>query len=212
MKIKYLGHSCFQLTSSIGTSIITDPYTKVGYELPLGLTADAVTTSHAHFDHNYTDCIKFVTLISTTGTHCVNDIQLTGISTWHDQQKGALRGENIIYKFQIDGLTICHLGDLGEEITPALIEKIGKVNVLLIPVGGTYTIDAKQAKILLEAINPQIAIPMHFKPNDGCLDISNVSVFLQQFSADKISVAGCNELQIDDKRQVNGTQIIYLER
>ncbi len=173
MKITYLGHSCFQITSAQGTSVITDPYTGVGYELPSGLKADAVTISHAHFDHNYTQAVQSDVVISTCGTHIVKDIQIVGIPSWHDEKNGALRGENILFKFFVDGITVCHLGDLGEEISPALIERISEVDVLLLPVGGTYTINASQAKALAEQIAPKIVIPMHFK-GDGKLDICDI--------------------------------------
>ena len=210
MKISYLGHSCFQITSINGTSVITDPYTGVGYELPSGLKADAVTTSHAHFDHNYTQAVQTNEVISACGAHSVKDIQILGIPSWHDEKSGALRGANIIFKFFMDGITVCHLGDLGEEISPELIQRIGEVDVLLLPVGGTYTVNALQAKALAEQIAPKIVIPMHFK-GDGKLDICDVSVFLKKFSSSVVFKNG-NEIFIDEQAFGGAMKIIYLER
>jgi L-ascorbate metabolism protein UlaG (beta-lactamase superfamily) len=181
MKIEYFGHSCFRLTADDGFSVLTDPYTKVGYELPNGLTANLVTTSHQHFDHNYTQAVKSEYVLGNVGEYALGGIQITGIESWHDPLQGKLRGSNVIFKFVIDGITVCHLGDLGEEPSDELVKKIGKVDVLLLPVGGTYTIDALQAKAYMGAIFPKIVIPMRFKPTDGTLDIAPISGFLELF-------------------------------
>lgn len=207
MKIKYFGHSCFALIAKDGKTVVTDPYTKVGYELPVGLIADVVTTSHSHFDHNHTQAVLYKRLIDKAGEQADN---IFGVECYHDPKFGALRGKNIIYKFVIDGITVCHLGDLGEECTPALVEKIGKADVLMIPVGGTYTIDAKQAKAYVDAINPKTVIPMHYKPSDGTLDIDAVDKFLKLFSETEIERVPCGETEylLDEQRK----RVVYMER
>ena len=201
------------LTSSSGTSILTDPYTGVGYELPIGLQADVVTTSHAHFDHNYTQNIRCEKILSKIGDTLYKDVRIVGVESYHDEKQGALRGKNIVFKYFIDGLVVCHLGDLGEDVTDGILSKIGSVDVLLLPVGGTYTIDAKQAKAYVEGIAPKIVIPMHFKPSDGKLDIDGVDVFLSQFSHDCITDYKTNEVEINAiDLQGGALSIIYLER
>ena len=212
MKIKYLGHSCFQLTSRQGTVVITDPYTRVGYELPDGLKASVVTTSHSHFDHNYTEKIECSRVINELGVYQIDDVRISGILSDHDDKNGALRGKNIIYKYEMDNLTVCHFGDLGEEVSPLLLEKIGRIDVLLIPVGGKYTIDDQQAKVYVDAIAPKVIIPMHFKPSDGQLDILGVEPFLAQFSRDIIQRRGANALEIQAGSLLDATCVIYLER
>ena len=212
MKIKYLGHSCFQLTSRQGTVVIADPYTRVGYELPIGLKANAVTTSHSHFDHNYTEKIECSHIINELGEYQVNDVHITGISSYHDDKNSALRGKNIIYKYEIDNLIVCHLGDLGEPISPLILEKIGCVDVLLLPVGGKYTIDERQAKAYADAIAPKVVIPMHFKPHDGQLDILGVEPFMAQFLQNIIIRQGGNELEIHAESLLDTMSIVYLER
>ena len=186
MKITYLGHACFQITASNGTTIITDPYTRVGYELPLGLSADLVTVSHGHFDHNYLDGVKTSQVITEQGEYLFNGIKIVAKNSFHDEKQGALRGKNLLFCFEVDGIRICHLGDLGEACRADILEKIGEVDLLLIPVGGTYTIDAVQAKEYVEKCQPCVAIPMHFRPQDGTLDIAPISQFLDLFDAENV--------------------------
>jgi L-ascorbate metabolism protein UlaG (beta-lactamase superfamily) len=212
MKIKYLGHSCFKITAKNGVSIITDPYTNVGYELPQGLTATIVTASHAHFDHNYLSAVRSENVVANVGEHTVNDVKITGIHSWHDEKNGALRGNNVIFKIEVDGVQVCHLGDLGEAISADLIKNIGAVDVLLIPVGGTYTIDAAHAKEYIVQIAPKVVIPMHFKPNDGKLDISPLSTFTNLFPAEIISQDGKNEVEFTKDNLPKSLSIICLER
>ncbi len=212
MKIKYLGHSCFQLRSANGTAIVTDPYTKVGYELPKGLFADVVTVSHSHFDHNYTQAIQTDCVISTAGRHQIKQFEIIGINSYHDPRGGALRGGNVIFKLQIDEVSVCHFGDLGEPVSKALLEKIGKVDVLLLPIGGTYTIDAAQAKEYVDFIAPKIVIPMHFKPVDGTIDIDGVSAFLSRYPQDIITQVNCGEIELQKESLPKTLRIYHLER
>ena len=210
MKIEYLGHSCFKITAKDGTSVLTDPYTRVGYELPQNISADIVTVSHSHFDHNYIRAVVGKPkMITTTDRQSLNGIQIEGISSWHDERGGALRGANILFKMDIDGLCICHLGDLGEPCSPSIIKAIGKVDILLIPVGGTYTIDAITAKRFVDEIAPKMVIPMHYRPNDGTLDITDEKQFLSLF--DRVEYVGDKPLYItaltEEKRK-----IVFMER
>lgn len=215
MKIKYLGHSCFLLTESTGTCIVCDPYDdSVGYELP-EIKADAVTISHHHYDH---DCLKKVTgnpvvLDKETGYE-LEGVKINAIKSYHDDCRGAKRGENVIFKFRMDGLEICHLGDLGEECSPDLIEMILPVNVLMIPVGGNYTIDAKMAKEYVDRIMPDIVIPMHFRAKDCKLDIDRVDDFLNEFSGDdEVVREEGDEIEISREDLDGGhTTIMVMER
>ena len=212
MKIRYLGHACFQLIADDGTCLITDPYTKVGYELPLGLWADIVTVSHRHFDHNYTQAVQNGVVIAEKGEYCFKNIKITGIDSWHDEKQGALRGANVIYKIMIDGITFCHLGDLGEEYSAELVRAIGNVDVLLIPVGGTYTLDSTMAKAYADGIAPKKVIPMHYKPSDGKLDIASAEPFLALYPSDKIKRIATGKIEFTDGSIESGEKIIYLER
>jgi L-ascorbate metabolism protein UlaG (beta-lactamase superfamily) len=166
MKIKWLGHACFLITSESGTRIITDPfasdknlsYAEVSHE------ADIVTVSHDHFDHNHVAPIKgHPSIIKTAGDRKIKDIGIRTISTWHDESGGKERGPNLVFCFNVDGINVCHLGDLGHRLNKSELDRLGKVDVLLIPIGGVFTIDASSASHLCDDIKPSIVIPMHYK-------------------------------------------------
>lgn len=211
MKIEYFGHACFKITDKNGVSVVTDPYTRIGYELPENFTADIVTVSHSHFDHNYIAGVSGnPEIITDTSTKTVKGIEIEGVFSWHDGQNGLLRGENRIYKLKADGITLCHLGDLGEEVTENLVEKIGKVDVLCIPIGATYTINASQAKAYIEAIQPKMVIPMHYKLPDCTIDITDEKPFLRLFSG--IKYAGGKAIEIEEFSFTKETQIVVMER
>ena len=208
MQVRYLGHSCFEFINKNGQRIITDPYTGVGYELPLDLYADVLTLSHAHFDHNFVQAVKSKVVLNQAKTYNIDGIEVIGIESYHDPKLGTLRGKNIIYKIIVDGITLCHMGDIGEECSKQLVEQIGKVDVLLIPVGGTYTVDALGAKKYIDKIAPKTVIPMHYKPLDGALDIAGIQPFLELFKGQEIKKITSGLMEIN----ANTSGIIYMER
>ena len=213
MKIRCLGHSCFALTESTGTTIVTDPYGAIGYKMP-SVKADAVTVSHGHYDHNNVGAVKGnPVVLDEEGTYEVGGVSVTAIKSYHDKSSGADRGENLIFKFRMDGLEICHLGDLGEECSSALIETLLPVHVLMIPVGGTYTIDAEQAKEYVDRIMPAIVIPMHYKTKGLTLDVDKVDNFTDQFDSDEVEELNDSELELfRDDISEESTKIIVMER
>ena len=180
MKIKWLGHASFMITSEAGIKIITDPY-----ELRETLTygeikesADIVTVSHEHTDHNNVASVRGNPEI-VRGTAKVKGIEFKGIPCYHDDSKGQQKGSNTILCFKVDGIRVCHLGDLGHQLNDKQVADIAKVDVLLIPVGGFFTIDAKVASQLCDKLKPRVIIPMHFK-NDKCtFPIAGVDEFLK---------------------------------
>lgn len=214
MKIQYLGHSCFKLTESTGTSVLTDPYQNVGYDLPAGLSVDAVTVSHDHYDHNNIAAVGGKpTILRKEGFFDLGGVEITGIKSYHDTDAGKLRGENIIYKFRMDGLDICHLGDLGEECSAELVELLLPVNILLIPVGGKYTIDSELAKEYVDALMPEIVIPMHYKTKSLNIDIEKAQSFLDEFDEEDVDV--CHKDALEFSREdltEEKTKIILMER
>lgn len=181
MKIRWNGHSSFTLTAGDGTVIVTDPYEPGAFGGGIGYGAipdspDIVTISHDHADHGYTKgfASSFAT-IRKTGS--AKGIDFSGISTYHDENLGAKRGKNTVLCFTLDDIRICHLGDLGHIPDADQYSAIGQVNVLLIPIGGLYTIDANQATEIVRQIKPQIAIPMHYKTAKCGFPISDVNAF-----------------------------------
>lgn len=215
MKIKYLGHSSFLITESTGTSVVTDPYDEsVGYRMPQ-VSADAVTVSHHHYDHDAVSNVKGhpVVLDSETAYVLKDGVEISSIMSFHDDCRGRKRGENIIFKFRMDGLDICHLGDLGEDCSADLIEMILPVNVLLIPVGGNYTIDAAMAKEYVDRIMPDIVIPMHYRAKGCKLDIDKVDAFLDKFDGEPVAVVEAgDEIEIyRDDLDGEQTTVIVME-
>ena len=213
MKIVYLGHSCFLLQSNAGKTLLTDPYTGVGYELPSGLSADVVTISHQHFDHNYLDAVRAGEVFANAGRYEASGFLIEGKECYHDEKQGKLRGKNVLFKITVDGLTVCHLGDVGEAMSEELLEKIGRVDILLLPVGGKYTIDAATAKAYVSTIQPKIVIPMHYLPQDGSLDIQTETAFLSGYDVEipekawEITV-GKEEIEESEKQP----RVIFLRR
>ena len=179
MKIEYFGHSCFKITLDSGVSVLTDPYTRVGYELPKGLRADFVTVSHGHFDHNFVDALAYVgEVLQSVGAYEKAGVRFIGLESNHDEKGGTLRGKNIAYIIEADGKRLCHLGDIGEPCSPAFVEKVGEVDILFLPIGGKYTIDAREAKRYMDAIAPKTVLLMHYRPKDGTIDIDTEKPFL----------------------------------
>lgn len=178
MRIKWLGHSCFKISSKNGVRIVTDPFDdNLGYRIP-SVETDIVTVSHGHYDHNFVDCLDGnFEVIDKVGDFNVKDIPIRGIHTFHDDEEGSKRGENIVYTFVVDDIKVCHLGDLGHRLTPSQLEMIGDVDVLLIPVGGVYTIDAAQAAEVVKQLKPSVVIPMHYRTKALRLNIEPVDGF-----------------------------------
>ncbi len=182
MKIKYLGHSAFVITSDSGVRIITDPYT-TSPDLTYGeirTTADVVTVSHNHSDHcNVAAVGGNPQVMRRAEVSTAKDIKFKGIISYHDDEGGRMRGGNIIFCFEVDRLRLCHLGDLGHLLDDKQLREIGKVDILLIPVGGYYTIDAKVATEVCEQLKPGVIIPMHYRTDKGLPAIAGVDEFLR---------------------------------
>lgn len=174
MKITYLGHSSF-LIEGKEKSVVTDPFSDIGYTVER-VTADYCTVSHFHFDHCYVDGVNAKKVVTKT------EDGFLAIDSYHDSKLGELRGKNTIFKFTVDGIRFCHLGDLGEYFSDVLVEEIGEVDVLFIPVGGTYTVDGKEASKYANAIKAKITIPMHYKTSKSQIDISGEEVFLKRMA------------------------------
>jgi L-ascorbate metabolism protein UlaG (beta-lactamase superfamily) len=164
MQLIWLGQSCFLLTSQAGTRVLMDPFGRgLGYRMPV-LEADIVSSSHDHFDHNNIWAVKGNFYhIDTRGSYTLKDIDINGTLTCHDKVSGARRGSNVIFTFSVDGLQVCHCGDLGHVLTPEQVSAIGQVDVLLLPVGGAFVLNAADALQVRSQLNPAITIPMHYR-------------------------------------------------
>lgn len=169
MKIKFLGHASFLITTKDNIKIITDPYKSgayngaVGYK-PITEEAHIVTISHEHDDHNYYKEIKGnPQILKGVLEKEIFGVKFISTETYHDVNKGKERGKNVIFLIIADNLRLLHLGDLGHQLTKEDKKKIGEIDILFIPVGGYFTIDAEEASEVVEFLQPLITIPMHFK-------------------------------------------------
>ena len=208
MKLRWLGQACFLIESERGVRIVTDPFDpSLGFKLPR-LEADVVTVSHEHYDHNATDQVKgSPEIVRGTEEKRIREIIIRGIGTFHDQAQGAQRGKNTVFSFEVDRMRIVHLGDLGHLLTEEQIEAIGEVDILLIPVGGTFTIDAREASEVVEQLKPKIVIPMHYKTPTINLPIEGVERFL----SDKRNIEKRKELEIGREELPEEEKVIVLE-
>lgn len=187
MQIKWYGHSCFLLSGS-GVRVLTDPCAPTtGYRLS-DIGADVVTSSHAHYDHNYFVAVRgFPAIVNTAGGHAFGEegagrVRITGIPTWHDASHGSERGENLVFVIEMDGLRIVHLGDIGHVPEAETAEAIGRPDVLFLPVGGTYTIDAAGALETVSLLRPGLVVPMHYRTPALAFPLDGPEAFLAGLS------------------------------
>lgn len=197
MTIHYYGQSCFRLVmkpqgrATEDVTVFFDPFDKtIGLRPPQG-NADIIFVSHHHPDHNNVAALKGnPVVIDTPGEYAIKGINVVGIDTFHDEENGAKRGRNTVFILEAEDLRICHLGDLGCDLTPAQIEEINGVDILFIPIGGTYTINGKKAAEIARKIEPALIIPMHYKLTGIAIDTSDENEF-------------CTEMGTCQKQPVN---------
>jgi L-ascorbate metabolism protein UlaG (beta-lactamase superfamily) len=208
MEITWLGHSCFLIRGKEKT-IITDPYhPDLGYRLGEP-EADIVTLSHFHPGHNYIEGVaNEPKLIKSPGEYEIGGIFITGVATFHDNRKGDLRGKNTIYIIETDGITLCHLGDLGHPLAAYLIEEIGDIDILFLPVGEVSTMPIDTAVEIVRQLEPPIVIPMHYKTEAFTGDLSPVDKFLDKMRIRELEARP--KLSITSSSLPSSTQTIVL--
>ena len=179
MRLTWLGHACFALERE-GYTILLDPYTGVEGYPPLGASAHAVYCSHQHFDHNAVEAVELLPARESPFT-------VREVPAFHDDQGGALRGENMIRVFSAGRLSVAHLGDLGHQLSPEQLRAIGPVDLVMIPVGGTYTVDAAGAKAVCKALSPRWVLPMHYRHAPyGLPNVAGVEDFLALWAPEQV--------------------------
>ena len=198
MIITWQGHSCFKIqdkTTSDGITLATDPYSKeIGLKLS-NFEANIITVSHDHADHNYVAGLRGnPAVISCAGEYDIKGVLIQGIDSFHDDQEGRERGNNIIYRIEMDDISVTHLGDLGSTLSSEQLEKLAGTDILLIPVGGKYTLDAKKAVEVVSQIEPRIIIPMHYQLPGLKIDLDPVEKFIKEMgieatSEDKLKIS-----------------------
>lgn len=199
MKLHWYGHSCFLLTNRQGSRLLLDPFNdKVGYPMPM-FAADVVLTSHGHFDHANVDAVEGpFTRYAEPGRYEDHGFVITGFPTFHDNQKGAIRGSNTAFLVEADGCRILHLGDLGHVLSQSTVSAIGRVDILLLPVGGGYTIDAGTAETVRRQLSPVCTVPMHYRTTVCLLTaIGGLEPYLEQVPTDMVRYLGADVDQVD---------------
>ena len=210
-KITWAGQSCFQISASSSSptgrqakdnqaNIVIDPFSEIGLKEPR-FEADVLLVTHDHTDHNNTKIIKGSPLIvDGPGEYEIKGFFIQGIDSFHDDKEGKERGKNTIYKIEAEDIKFCHLGDLGQkQLTDEQLEKIGAVDILMIPVGGTYTIDSSDAQKIIGQIEPKIVIPMHYDLPNLKFKLGSVSKFLKSM--------GKNSIEPQDKLTVKSSTL-----
>jgi len=214
MKVKWLGHASFLFTSDEGTKILTDPYELGMFGVNYGKieeAADIVIVSHDHPDHNNVGGVPgSPQVVKGAGRHQVKGIEFRGIASYHDDTGGSQRGPNNIFCFTVNGVRVCHLGDLGHVLSDQQLAEIGEVDVLLAPMAGTYTLDAAAASRVVDQIKPRVVIPMHFKTvKCPTFPVTDVEPFL----AGKTNVKRIESAEAEFKKEQlpSATEIVVLK-
>lgn len=198
MKIKWNGHASFTITAEDGTVVVTDPYDPSAYGgalkyEPVSDRADAVLVSHEHGDHNFVKGLPGSPAV-LKGSGRVGDIQVAGMDAFHDESRGAERGPNTVFAFTVDGVRVCFVGDLGHQLSAEQLAALGTVDLLLTPVGGTFTVDSDGAVKLAGAVKPRVVIPMHYKTGKCDLPIAGPEAFLDKMAV--VKRLGKSEIEV----------------
>lgn len=198
LQIRWHGHSCFEVTNDV--TVVTDPHDghSIGIPAP-NVQGDIILVSHEHYDHNSVGSVdkKDSKVVRDSRKRNISGVEIKGFESFHDESGGAKRGENIIFRFNVDNITFCHLGDLGHELDDETVSSIGKVDVLFIPIGGTFTVDCKKAWKVIKKIKPKIVIPMHYKIGGLSLPIDGIEQFLKNNKYRVLPVG--NEIDIENE-------------
>jgi len=214
MKIKWYGQAKFRIEAQNGKRLITDPYdATLGYAV-VPEAADVVTSSHDHFDHNGFDTVLGdYAKINQPGMYEAAGFRITGIPTEHDDQGGALRGKNTVFVIEVDGIKICHMGDLGRPLTEEERKAVGTPDVLLLPVGGYYTMAPETAAEVADALGARVVIPMHFKTKEVDLPIQGPQTFIDCMREKEYSVGYHHgtEIELDPEDMPRRFRVMVLE-
>lgn len=218
MEITYLGHAAFKLKNKNGV-VIMDPFDDAVTGLTLGKqSADIVTVSHEHADHSAWQKIGGTSqhekpfIITEAGEYEVGGISVFGVESWHDKEEGTLRGGNLIYTVLMDGVNVCHLGDLAHELTDEQVSRIGEVDVLMAPVGGRFSLNAREAIEVMNRLEPKYFIPMHYRTPahnpDNFGELAPLSSFLNEYG---IAPTPVKKLDVTKERLPEEMEVVVFE-
>lgn len=213
MDIHWYGQACFKIKGK-NTTIVIDPFDPemVGLKLPKDLSGELLLVTHDHKDHAYIEGVNGEPqLIKGPGEYESHGIAIVGVQTYHDTENGAQRGKNTVYNLHIDGVNIVHLGDLGHTLTDEQVQEIGSTDILMIPVGGNYTIDAKLASEVVSQLEPRVIIPMHYKLEGLKVEVGELAPFLKEMAVDE-NTPSQPKLAITKDKLPDEPQVIVLAK
>jgi L-ascorbate metabolism protein UlaG (beta-lactamase superfamily) len=198
MKIRWHGHACFEISD--GLTVVTDPHDGKSIGIPPPRAkADVILVSHSHFDHNSVRTVKGTNsrVYDKPGRYMDGKMEVLGVASYHDEVQGQKRGPIVLFKFKMDDIRMCHLGDLGCVIGEDVLQQLGEVDVLFVPVGDIFTIDGPRAWQVIAAINPLVAVPMHYRVGGLSLSIKTIDPFLDEAKGKAEIVNVGNEIVFD---------------
>lgn len=213
VEITYLGHASFRLKGKAAI-VVTDPYDEKAGKFPKDVTTDIVTVSHNHFDHNNTKIFASSFVVDGPGEYEIKGVSVVGVHTWHDDKNGAERGGNTVYIVEVDSLRIAHLGDLGHKLGQPQLDEMGPIDVVMVPVGGAFTIDAKTAAEVVKQVDPWVVIPMHYQQEgldkNTFGELAEVGDFLKEMGKGEIQPVAKYAITAD--KLPSEMQVVVLER
>jgi len=207
MRIKWHGHSCFEFIDS-KHSVIVDPHDgkSIGIKPPIS-NAGIVLISHDHFDHNAQRIIRneHSVLVNEKGDHNLKGLKIQCLPSFHDEKGGSLRGLNTIHKFKMDGITICHCGDIGDIPSEEVLKELKNIDIVFVPIGEVFTLPIPKVKEFLGMIKPKITVPMHYRVGGLTMPLKTLEDFLKDVPEDTILYVG-NEVELtsDDIHEFKG--------
>jgi L-ascorbate metabolism protein UlaG (beta-lactamase superfamily) len=207
MEITWYGRACFRLKGRDAT-VITDPCPPSTGFVAGKHSVELLTISHDHPDHSYTRSITAGLTLTRPGEYEYSDLLVMGIRTFHDGEAGGSRGENMVFSFEIDGVHVCHLGDLGHLLSDEQLSELGPIDVLLVPVGGGTTLTPAEAAEVVAQIGPKIVIPMHYGIDGASKDLGGPEKFLHEMAAEPIRQP---KAQVTVSSLPDETQVVLLE-
>lgn len=215
MKVKWYGHAAFGLTTEDGVKIIIDPYESGGFGGAIGYApitdhADIVLVSHDHGDHNYTGTIEGpFDKVDEEGSYVLRGVKISAMPTYHDASEGKERGKNLVFVIETGGLKVVHAGDLGHLLDQDALNRIGRTDILMLPVGGGFTIDPTTATEVMNAIKPSVTLPMHYKSEKIAVPLAPVEDFTE--GKKRVRIVRGPEMEFTVKSLPEEPEIILLQ-
>lgn len=212
MVIQWYGQSCFKITSG-DLVIAIDPFSKEIGLTPPRFKTDILLKTHDHRDHSNIESIPDgAFIIESAGEYEIKGVPIVGIESFHDENNGKDRGKNTIYKFEVEEMKLAHLGDFGEkEIRSDTLDELGDIDILFIPVGGNYTIDAEGAEKIIRQIEPRIVIPMHYKIPSLSVKLAPVEEFMKEMGIKKYETEEKLVIKKKDLPEAEKTKVVVLK-